>query len=99
MCHILLSFVGFATSLLLGEFCENRLRKLDLVGQQAAELELTDLSGKQVSVLAARGGVLLIDFWATNCPPCLAEFPKLKQLYADYHQKGLDVMKEKGPQP
>ena len=43
-------------------------------------------------MLAARGRVLLIDFWATNCPPCLAEFPKLKQLYADYHQKGFDVI-------
>ena len=74
------------------EFCENRLKKLDLAGNPASELELTDLGGQPVSVSDAKGKVLLIDFWATNCPPCLAEFPKLKQLYADYHEQGFEVV-------
>ena len=76
----------------VGEFCENRLRKLDLVGVQAEELSLTDLSGQAASIGALKGKVLLIDFWATNCPPCLAEFPKLKQLYADKHEEGFEVL-------
>ena len=76
----------------VGEFCENRLRKLDLVGVQAEELSLTDLSGQPASIGALKGKVLLIDFWATNCPPCLAEFPKLKQLYADKHEEGFEVL-------
>lgn len=73
------------------EFCENRLKKLDLAGVLAPELELTDLGGQPFGISAAKGKVLLIDFWATNCPPCLAEFPKLKQLYADYHEQGFEV--------
>ena len=75
-----------------GEFCENRLRKLELVGVEASELSLTDLKGQPATVATAKGKVLLIDFWATNCPPCLAEFPKLKQLYADYHKEGFEVL-------
>lgn len=76
----------------VGEFCENRLRKLDLVGSEAPELRLTDLKGDPASIAEAKGKVLLIDFWATNCPPCLAEFPKLKQLYADKHEEGFEVL-------
>ena len=76
----------------VGEFCENRLRKLDLVGTDATELNLTDLSGQPASIAALKGKVLLIDFWATNCPPCLAEFPKLKQFYADKHAEGFEVL-------
>lgn len=76
----------------VGEFCENRLRKLDLVGVEAPELRLTDLKGEPTNIADAKGKVLLIDFWATNCPPCLAEFPKLKQLYADKHEQGFEVL-------
>lgn len=76
----------------VGEFCENRLRKLDLVGSEAPELSLTDLKGEPASIASAKGKVLLIDFWATNCPPCLAEFPKLKQLYADKHEEGFEIL-------
>ena len=76
----------------VGDFCENRLKKLELVGSEAPELGLTELSGQPVSIAASKGKVLLIDFWATNCPPCLAEFPKLKQLYAEKHEEGFDVI-------
>jgi thiol-disulfide isomerase/thioredoxin len=76
----------------VGEFCTNRLRKLELVGTEATELSLTDLSGQPASIAAMKGKVLLIDFWATNCPPCLAEFPKLKQLYAEKHEEGFEVL-------
>lgn len=76
----------------VGEFCENRLRKLELVGTEAAELRLTALDGQPASVAAHKGKVLLVDFWATNCPPCLAEFPKLKQLYADKHKEGFEIL-------
>lgn len=76
----------------VGEFCENRLRKLELVGTEAAELRLTALDGRPASVAAHKGKVLLVDFWATNCPPCLAEFPKLKQLFADKHKEGFEIL-------
>jgi len=74
------------------EFCENRMKKLELAETDAPEIDMTDLSGKLTNVSSFKGKVLLIDFWATNCPPCLAEFPKLKQLYADYHQQGFEIV-------
>ena len=82
----------FGLNAQVGEFCMNRLRKLELVGTDATELSLTDLGGQPASIAAMKGKVLLIDFWATNCPPCLAEFPKLKQLYADKHEEGFEVL-------
>ena len=74
------------------EFCENRMKKLELADTEAPEIDMTDLAGKLTTVSSFKGKVLLIDFWATNCPPCLAEFPKLKQLYADYHKEGFEIV-------
>ena len=39
-----------------------------------------------------RGKVILVDFWATWCVPCIAELPHVKKLYDDYHAKGLEVV-------
>ncbi|MEO1999763.1 MAG: TlpA disulfide reductase family protein [Planctomycetaceae bacterium] len=58
----------------------------------ASAISLTSLDGQAVEVSQFAGKVLLVDFWATNCPPCLAEFPRLKRLYRDYHPKGLEVI-------
>ncbi len=71
---------------------ENRLYRLELANQPAPKLGADDFDGKPVDITSYEGKVLLIDFWATNCPPCIEEFPALKQLYADYHDKGLEIV-------
>ncbi|MBM4117611.1 TlpA family protein disulfide reductase [bacterium] len=55
-------------------------------------LDAADLDGRPVSVDQFHGRVLLVDFWATWCGPCVAELPAIRDLYAKYHARGLDVL-------
>jgi thiol-disulfide isomerase/thioredoxin len=53
---------------------------------------LTDLDGNQVQLADFKGQVVLLDFWATWCGPCRMSIPHLKDLYAEYKDKGLAVV-------
>lgn len=54
----------------------------------APELNLLDLSGRQVSLSDYRGSVVLVNLWATWCPPCREEMPTLLEFYEKYKQDG-----------
>lgn len=58
----------------------------------AADFQLTDLSGNSIRMSALRGKVVLLDFWATWCPPCRAELPHFKELYAAYQGRGVEMI-------
>ena len=49
--------------------------------------QLLDATGKNVSLQDYKGKVVFINFWATWCPPCIAEMPSLQKLYNDYQNK------------
>lgn len=48
---------------------------------------LEDIHGKRTEFSDFRGEVVIVNFWATWCPPCLAEMPDFQKLYADYQGK------------
>ncbi len=54
------------------------------IGMVAPDFEATTLDGKKVTIKSLRGKVVLLDFWATWCPGCVAEIPSLKKASARF---------------
>ena len=59
---------------------------------QEAGFTLTSLDGKTYNLDALRGKVVLLNFWATWCPPCRREMPDMEKLYRRFGEKGLIVL-------
>src|SRR4030042_5208982 len=63
-----------------------------IVNSKAPDFTLKDLNGKTVPLSAFRGKVVLLNFFATWCPPCRAEMPTLNKLYHALKPRGLEVI-------
>ncbi len=62
------------------------------VGFLAPQVELADLNGNLVRLADLRGQVVLLNVWATWCPPCRAEMPAIQRAYAAYREQGFSVL-------
>lgn len=61
-------------------------------GSLAENFTATDLNGGKLQLSAFKGKYVLLDFWASWCVPCRKSNPHLKELYRQYHNKGLEII-------
>jgi peroxiredoxin len=62
------------------------------VGEPVPDFELPDLDGRAKRLMDFRGQVVVLNFWATWCPPCVDEMPSLEKLHGSLASKGLAVV-------
>jgi peroxiredoxin len=60
--------------------------------EQASEFKLLNIQGEQVQLSDYRGQVVLVDFWASWCPPCVRSFPWMNKMHKKYSAKGLQIL-------
>lgn len=63
-----------------------------LVGSPAPDFTLQSIDGSKVQLADLRGKPLLINFWATWCPPCKEEMPTLQSAYQKYKEQGFEFV-------
>jgi len=59
---------------------------------KAPDFTLRDVNGRTVTLASLKGKVILLNFWATWCPPCKAEMPSMNKLYNEIKAKGFEVV-------
>jgi len=80
---------GFALQKYLNQ---KQTSKNPAIGLQRPEFAATDLSGRLRNIKEWDGKVILLNFWATWCPPCLKEIPDFIELQKDYGEQGFQII-------
>ena len=82
---------GSTLTLAVHDVAVEERRDLEL-GKPAPSFTALDLSGSEISLEAFRNQLVLLDFWATSCGPCIRHIPTLRDLWRDYADKGFVII-------
>ena len=92
---LIILVLAFASILFLQDVKQNRNEdavSVIKIGDQAPKIKLTSISGETMELAALKGKVVLVNFWATWCPPCIKEIPSLIKAYDDLKSKGFEIL-------
>jgi peroxiredoxin len=67
--------------------------------QTAYDFTLQDLEGSEISLSDFKGNGVVLNFWATYCPPCEKEMPYLNNVYQEYKEKGIKILAVNAKEP
>jgi len=86
--HAKFKYLAFLVIICVFLGCNNDVK----ARPSAPDFSLYDLSGNKVSLKDYRGDVVLLDFWATWCPPCRRSIPELVDINNRYRDRGLVIL-------